>query len=825
MISGLWQDVKHGSRMLVKNPGFAIVAIVSIAIGVGANAAMFSVADGLVLRPLRVPRPGEIVAVSGIAPRANASFVSNNLLSYRDYVDVRDRAQSFNGVLAYRVLVSGLANRSDEPSRSALGLAVSGNFFDVLELRPALGRFFLPDEDRVPGRDAVIVLAHDVWTDQFGSDPGILQRRVRLGGVEFTVVGVAPASFDGMHLALHPVFYVPLAITPALPGSLPNALERRDLRGLTVKARLKDDVSLDQARQEARLIASGLERTYPETNRNYGMLVRSDFDARLEERGPSAPSAFMLMTLAFVVLLVACANVAGLLISRAPAREREIALRLAIGGGRFRVIRQLITESALLAAGGGAFGLAMGYLGILFFRQLPLVSDIGVRLIFELDRRAIAIGLALAAASALLSSLLPAWRATRGTNLTDMLRTRTGDLRRSSRLWGRNGIVAGQVALSMMLLTVAVFLSRAFQAELGQPGFRTARIILSSFEPRLARYDAAQTKAFYRLLKERAQALPGVTSVGMTSVMPLNQDYREPAAIIPEGYDLPRGTESLSALSSRIDEGYLDAMNIPVVRGRGILSTDTTTAPRVALVNQAMAMRYWPGQDPIGKRIRLVDREGQPWAEVVGVTADSKYNWIGETPTPLIYLAQRQDLGARSTLVVAATGDAAALAAPLREIVKQIDPNMPISGLRTMEDFYYGNAVGIVSTITSVTGGMGVLGLVLAMVGLYGLVAYAVARRTREIGIRMAVGARPAVVMRSVLGHGFALAAAGVLLGVIGSVSVGGLLRGVFPNTGGVDVSTYLLVIPVLVAVTLVATYVPARRAARIDPLAALRQE
>jgi predicted permease len=811
--------------MLVKNPGFTIVAIVSIAIGVGANAAMFSVADGLVLRPLQVPRPGEIVAVSGVAPRASATFVTNNLFSYPDYIDVRDRARSFNGLLAYRVLVSGLAKRPDEAPQTALGLGVSGNFFNVLNLQPALGRFFLPEDERVPGRDAVMVLAHDVWTDQFGADPGILERRVRLGGVEFTVIGVAPAGFDGMHLALHPVYYVPIAITPALPGFLPSVLERRDLRGLTVKGRLKTGVSLEQARQEARLIAAGLERAYPDTNRNYGMLVRTDFDARLEERGPSAPSAFMLMTLAFVVLLVACANVAGLLISRAPAREREIALRLAIGGGRQRVVRQLITESLLVAVGGGALGLAMAYLGVLFFRQLPIVSDIGVKLIFELDERAIAIGLAVAAASAVLSSLLPAWRATRTANLTDTLRTRTGDLGRRSRLWGRNGLVAGQVALSLMLLTVAVFLTRAFRAELGQPGFRTARILLSSFEPRLARYDNARAEAFYRSLKERVQALPGATSVGMTSVMPLNQDYDDPVAIVPEGYELPRGKESLSVLSSRIDEGYLQTMDIPLVSGRGILAGDTADSPRVALVNQAMATRYWPGQSAIGKRLRLVDRDEQPWAEVVGITANSKYSWIGEAPTPLMYLAQRQDLGARSTLVIAASGDASALAAPLRAIVRELDPGMPIAGLRTMEDFYYGNAVGIVSTITSVTGGMGVLGLALAMVGLYGLVAYAVARRTREIGIRMAVGARPAVVMRSVLGHGFALAAAGVLLGVLGSVSVGGLLRGVFPNTGGVDVWTYLLVVPLLVVVTLVATYIPARRASRIDPLVALRQE
>ena len=827
MIESIWQDLRHGTRMLVKNPGFTFVAMISIAIGVGANAAMFSLADGLVLRPLQVPRAGDVVAVSAIAPRANESFsfVGNRLLSYPDYVDLRDRAQSFSGLLAYTITLASFATDRDQPAQTKLGLVVSGNFFDVLELQPALGRFFLPDEDSVPGRDAVIVLAHETWVDQFGSDPGVVGRPMRLAGIDFTIVGIAPAGFLGMHLALPPSFYVPIAISPTLDRSPVDVLRQRDRRGLDVRGRLKPSVSLEQAREETTLVAKGLEQAYPDTNRNYGMLVRTAFDARLEERGPSAPSAFMLLTLALVVLLVACANVAGLLMSRAPVREREIAMRLAIGGGRLRVTRQLITESILLAAGGGALGLALGYGGVAFAQQLPIVSDIGVRLTFDLDRRAVGFGMALAALSVLLSSLVPAWRATRASDLAQALRPGRRELQRFSRLWGRNGLVAGQVALALMLLTVTVFLSRAFRAELSQPGFRTERILLTNFEPRLARYDVPRTEAFYTLLKERARALPGVTSVGMTSVMPLNQDYRDPVTIVPEGFQLPPGAENLVVLSSRIDESYLDAMAITVIAGRGIQAGDTATSPRIVVVNQAMATRYWPGQNPIGKRIHLVGREGQPWAEVVGVAANSKYNWIGEAPSPWFYVAQRQDLGSRSTLVIASSGDAAALAPALRAIVLEIDPNMPISSVRTMEEFYYGNATGIVTTLTTISGVMGLMGLLLALVGLYGLVAYAVARRTREIGIRMAVGAQSSSVLRMVLRHGLALSAAGVALGVIGSVGVGGLLRGVFPGAGQIDLMTYLLVVPILVAVTLVAAWIPARRAARIDPLAALRQE
>ena len=442
-----------------------------------------------------------------------------------------------------------------------------------------------------------------------------------------------------------------------------------------------------------------------------------------------------------------------------------------------------------------------------------------------LDRRAIPVGVLLAALSALLSSLVPAWRATHTNGLVHALRQGRAHLPRHSRLWGRNGLVAAQVALSLMLLTLTVFLSRAFEAELGRPGFRTERILLANFEPSLARYDAARTAAFYTQLKEQTRALPGVTSVGMSSVMPLNQDYRDPVFIVPEGYQLPSGTDNVIVLSSRIDEGYLDAMSIPLVAGRGIQASDAMDSPRVALVNEAMAARYWPGQNAIGKRVRLVNREGQPWAEVVGITSTGKYNSIGEGPTPWMYLAQRQDLGARSTLVIALNDASAAAAPALRGIVQEIDPNMPITSVRTMEDFYFGNATGIVRTLTAVTGTMGLLALVLALVGLYGLVAYAVARRTREIGIRMAVGAQSSSVLRMVLRHGLVLSASGVVIGVIGSVAVGGLIRGVFPNAGMIDVTTFVLVVPLLVAITLFAAWVPARRAARIDPLVALRQE
>jgi len=825
MLEAVWQDLKHGARMLIKNPGFSLVAVASIAVGVGANAAMFSMADALMLRPLQVPRASELVAVSATTPQEGAGVFRNRSLSYRDYVDLRDRSRSFAGLVAYQVLVTSFANLRDEPAQSRLGLAVSGNLFDTLGLQPAVGRFFLPDEDRVAGRDAVLVLAHETWTEQFGSDPRILERRIRLGGEEFRVIGVAPASFPGMSLVLHPAFYVPLAISPTLAGSQPDSLERRDVRNLDVKGRLKPGVSLEQAQQEVQIIATSLEHAYPDTNRNYGLLARTDFTARLEESGPGAPAAFMLMTLAFVVLLVACANVAGLLTSRAPARAREIALRMAIGGGRLRVTRQLITESVLIAAGGGALGLAIGYGVIRVFDRFEVPSDIGVGATFELDQRVLVVGLILAAASALLSSLIPAWRATQVGDLAGTLRNTTGVGSRSSRLWGRNSLVAGQVALSLVLLTVAVFLSRAFQAEFGRgPGFRTERIVLMSMEPRLARYDALRTDALYKLLKERAHAIPSVTSVGLTSAVPMSQDNRDSAVIVPEGYQFPPGTESTTVQAARIDEGYLDTIGIPIVSGRAFQPTDTPDMPRVVIVNRTLAARYWPRQNPIGKRVR-VGGPNAPWSEIVGVASDSKYFWIAEAPTAFLYLPRLQDAGLRSTLLVATSGDSAAIAAPLREIVREIDSNLPISSIRTMEAFYERSAVNGIVGLVRIVSGMGLLGLGLAMVGLYGLVAYVAARRTREIGIRIAVGADPASVLRMVLRHGLMLAMGGTVVGVVGSTATSGLLRATFPSTQGMDVVTYVFVVPALVVVVMVAAYIPARRASRIDPLVALRTD
>ena len=820
MFETVWQDLRHGARMLAKNPGFSLIAVMSIAIGVGANAAMFSIADGLILRPLAVPAASELITVSATTP---AGEVRNSGISYPDYVDIRSRARGFDGLAATRFVNASLARQRDESAQSTLGQAVSANLFDVLRVRPMLGRTFLPDEDRVAGRDAVVILSYETWTEQFGADPAIVGREIRLTGVPFTVIGVTPQGFTGLNILQPIAFYVPIAMLPTLmAGAPPGLLEQRDVRSLRVLGRLTPGTSIAQASQELDLIARALQEEHPATNARYGLLVRREMDTRFSEYAPLAGLSVILLGLALAVLLVACANVAGLLTSRAPVRAREIAIRLAIGGSRTRLMRQLITESVLIAIAGGLAGIVVAYGIVNSFQQFQIANDSGVRLTYELDQRALLVALAFAAVSALLSSAMPAWRSTRIGDLSSTLRNTITPGGRVARLWGRHGLVASQIALTLVLLTVALSFYRSFQAEYGRgPGFRTDHIVLTNFDPLLARYDQRQSDIFYQRVKERVAAIPQVISVALTSYVPLNQDGGQSLAIVPEGFALPPGTDSLSVAAARVDEGYFETIGISIESGRGVLATDTADAPRVAIVNRGMANRYWPGDEPLGKRIRLTDGA---WAEIVGVAADAKFRLFTSNSTPFLYLPHQQNPLTRATLVVRTEAESEALASELRAAILETDRTVPILSMRTMEDFYYANAQNLNTVVVRTIAGMGTMGLALALIGLYGLTAYTVSRRTREIGIRMAVGAVPKSVLQMILRQGTLPSVGGIAGGVVASIAVGGLVQGIIPGTA-TDAITFLLIVPVVVVVVMLAAYIPARRAARIDPLMALRQD
>ena len=835
----LWQDIRYGFRMLAASPGFTTVAVLSLAVGIGANCAIFSFADALLLRPLPVARPGEVLSV-GSRSSFEALNASSLVSSYRDYVDIRDRNRSFDGVAAFASLTAGFATDPTATPKLKIGMLISGNLLPLMGVELAIGRAFRPDEDQVPGRDAVVILGRTMWEQEFAADGGVLGRTVRINGVPFTIIGVAPASFTGMDRFVRSDFFIPLMMSPrVIADARAASLEARDVRNLRLKGRLKPGVSQAQAQSELTTIAGDLERAYPETNKNRQFFVRTEFQARIAESPPDAMLVAMLTTLAAAVLLVACGNVAGLLTSRAPARAREMALRLAIGAGRGRVIRQLVTENLILAIAGGTLGLAVGYAGITLFSQIRIPSDLPIMLAFEMDRRALLFSLAVAVASALVFGLVPAIQASR-TDLSGIIKggdaagrggrrgPRAADFAAwgGGRRWGRAILTTGQVAASVVLLVVAMFMYRGFGQQVANgPGYRIDHLLMMGFDTSLIRYSDAQAQQFYQQVAEQARAAPGVAAVTMTTSVPMLNDSIGTVTIAPEGFQFPPGTENAATLASRVDEFYFDTMGIRLTAGRNFTRADDENAPRVAIVNQRFADHYWPNQDPLGKRFRLASAKNA-WVEIVGIARMSKYLFVAEPPSDFVYLPYRQNPSRRMFLVAQSSGDPAALAAPLREVVRGLDVNMPIFNVRTMEELYQMRAISIFNVLVTTVGAMGLMGLGLSIVGLYGLVAYAATRRTREIGIRMAIGATAPNVLRMVLGQGVALALSGLVLGLAASVGAGRLLSAAFPTGDDRrDFVSFALVAPVVFVVTLLATYIPARRAARVNPVEALRYE
>jgi len=524
--------------------------------------------------------------------------------------------------------------------------------------------------------------------------------------------------------------------------------------------------------------------------------------------------------------LVACANVAGLLLGRARARSREMAVRLAIGAGRSRLIQQLLFESLLIALIGGTLGVAVAYGGTRFFNQIQVPSDLPIVLSAQLDRRVLFFTLAVSLASTVLFGLTPAIRSTRA-DLVPALKAADADTAARARLWGRNSLVVCQIAISLVLLAVSTILFRGFAQQVKAPGFRTDHLLMMSFNPKLVRYTDAQTQQFYKQLLERARSVPGVKSAAWTLAIPFMPD-QDAENVVPEGYQFPPGQQALNVLSDTVGDRYFDTIGIPIVRGRAFSKLDSGTTPRIAVVNEQFAKHYWPNQDPIGKRFHLINAAG-PLVQVVGIARTTKYLWIAEPPTDYVYLPLAQNPQPRMTLIAESESDSTALVSPLREAVKSLDPNMPIYGIRSMDDFYNQRAIKTGRIITQTVGGLGLMGLLLAMVGLYGLVAYSVSRRTREIGIRMAIGADRIKVARMVLKQGLILALIGIAIGVIASVEADKVLGFMFAGSTAMSAEEAMIIFVVmpltLVTLTLLATYAPARRASLVDPMRALRDE
>ena len=821
----LWQDVRYGIRVLIANPAFALVAMGSLAIGIGANVAAFSWADALLLRPLPASRPSEIVTVG---TTTSVEGFTNISASFREYVDLRERTKTFEHLSAFTSTVAGVATEPDALPTLRLGDLVSPDFFALAGVQPALGRVFTPEENQVPSRDAVIILGHDFWEQALAADPAVLGRRLRLNGIEFTVVGVMPASFTGMEQFVRNDFFAPIMMWPRLvDDGATHPLEDRSFRGVTLKARLAPGVTMARAQAEVAAAGAELARDYPETNKDRVWAVQTELRARIAQSPPDAMLIAMLTTLALAVLFVACANVAGLLTSRAPARSREIALRLAIGAGRTRLVRQLVTESLLIAIGGGVLGVAVGDIGIRVFQSIQLPSDLPVALGFQLDRRALVFSLLVAAASALLFGLVPAIQATR-LDLTTAMKTGDVEGPRLRRRLGRRLLVAAQVAVSVVLIVLATFMYRGFSAQLGSgPGYRTDHLLMVGLNPALLHETKQDARTFYDRLSERARDVPGVRSVALASTVPMATDGGGAVAIVPEGYELPAGQTSMQVPDALVTEGYFDTIGIPIVDGRAFTEQDREGTPHVAVLNQHLAGKLWPDADPVGRRFQLVGGAESPWIEVVGVAKNSKYFWLAEPTLDFLYLPYRQHEQFSMVLLARSAGDPADLAAPLRDVVRNLNPDQPIFNLRTMEEFYRMRAISIFDIVIGTVAAMGLMGLGLAIVGIYGLMLYATTRRTREIGIRMAIGADRGSVLRMMLGQGAVLAGSGLLVGLAGAIAAGRLLRTMFPGAGvnRIDFIGLGVVGLAVLAVTLLAAYLPARRAAQVNPITALRYE
>jgi predicted permease len=808
----LWNDIRYGIRMLAANPGFSAVAILSLAIGIGANTSMFSLADAMLLRPLPVDHPSDMVRVVSTSQAERYGRIS-----YPDYLDFRDHAKTLSGLLGYKNIAIGFNPNPDAPAKLLLGLAVTTNFFDVLGIRPSLGRGFRADEDR----EAVVIISDSTWDSQFGREPSVIGRTVKLSKVDFTIIGVAPASFPGLDRYVHESMYVPQGVTPRFAPDEKDLLGHRDRLNLSVYGRLQPGRTASEAQAELQTIARNLEQAYPDTNRGRGALAMTELQARMRVDPDDALETAIFLAIAGLVLLIACANVASLLLSRARARSREIAIRLAIGASRARLLRQLLTESLLLAFAGGAAGLGLALVGIKFFSAIRLPTALPLWLVAHLDMRVLAFCAVASTLSGIVFGIAPALHTLR-TDLSGTLKS--GDAALSGkrrRFQVRNILVIGQVAVSMLLLLIAGLLVKDFANATGfTAGFRTDHVLLLTMDPSLVGYQESQGRAFYRQLEERVGSLPGVRSVALGEHIPLGVTSSSKNVVI-EGYELPRGQQSLSILVDSVDEHYFNVMQIPVVSGRKFQSSDTLSSVPVAIVNEAMAQTYWPKRSAIGGRIQM----GKQTLQVVGIAKNIKYRDLSEHPLPFLYLPFSQQYEALMTLHVETAVDPATLAGPVLAEIRRLDAATPVQDVQTMQHFFQEGALFGNRLITQVVTVIGLFGLLLAITGLYGVIAYSVSRRTREIGIRMAIGADPGSVARLVLRQGMKLTAIGGAIGLVLSLLASQVLGSLLVGVSARDPEVYVAVPLLLAAISLLACYIPARRAARIDPLLALRQD
>jgi predicted permease len=816
-IESIFADIRYSLRALRRQPAFVTVAVVSLALAIGANSAIFSFADAVLLRPLAVKDPAALYDVTSTTP--DNPFEG---MSFPDYRDLRDKNRSFSGLAAYRLTTLAVAANPAAPARMCFANLVSDNYFPVAGVTTSAGRAFLPEE-AASSAQPVAIVSDDFWQQNYAGDRSAIGSSLRINGIVFTIIGVAPPSFTGLDRFALPSVFVPLGMSQRLDGEMADPLEDRGRHDLVVKGRLSPGVSQKSARAELAIIGASLEREYVKTNRNRHMSVRTELQRRMQQTPQLLAIVKMLMGLVALILIIACSNVANLLLARARARSREIAIRLSIGAGRGRVVRQLMTESLILAIAGGLAGLFFAYGGIRLLNTLSVPSDPPFVLGVQLDWRVVEFSLLVALVSCLFFGLIPAWQTAR-TDFVSALKAGGEAAHGKVRMFGRDVLVTGQISLAMVVLIAAGMFLAGFRNMLVMPPeFRTDHLISMDTAPAVLHYSPDETKAFYRRLVDRVRTMPGVATVAMTEALPLSP-AQTIITVVPEGYQFPKGREKEIEFGAAVDAGYFSTLNVEIQRGRAFTDDDRAGSRRVAIVNQQFAKTYWPNQDPIGKRIRL-DSATDPAAEVVGVAKTGHYLAVNETPAPYVYVPYEQNPRSQMTLVVQSVGDAVSLAKPLRDAVRSIDGNVPVFNLRPVATLYESRVTDTWLQFFQMVGTMGFVGLALSTTGLYGLVAYTVSRRVKEFGIRVAIGASRRDVVWFVERRGLILAGVGIAAGGVLTAAAAPLLAASFPGLGVSSPAVYVIVPLALLMVSAFASYVPARRAAGLDPVRALRNE
>jgi predicted permease len=828
MLATFWsiaQDVRFALRQIRRAPAFSISAVLTLALGIGANTGIFSLLNGF-MRPLPVPHADRIVVLASEMPGDETGF--RYRFSYQALNDYRAETSVFSDVFGFDTRIAGMT--ANGKTTQFVYHAVSGNFFSGLRLAPLVGRTFAPGEGEYTGGEAIVVLGYNFWQRRFGGDPGVVGTVVRLDGVPTRIVGIAPPGFYGLYQGADIEGYVPLGALRGRAAQTGRLFTDRTIRFLTVVARLQPGVSVATAQGAADVIAHRLQRQYPQ---------EKDVSVRVlpEPMARPIPMRFLsdllpliqgsMLGLAGLVLLIACMNVANLLLVRATVRQREMAMRAALGSGRGRLVRLLLVESLLLAFAGTAAGLLLARWATgLFLGSLHVATDIPLNLDFHYDWRVFLYATAVAAATGALMGLVPALRASRA-QVTALLHDGGhGGSAGAGRQRLRNGMVVAQVAGSLVLLIVAGLSVRTTQrAQVMDLGFDPSNVLTVRIDPHQIGYNAVRTTAFYDELDRRVRALPGVESAAMTFSVPMGY-IQDGCLAAPEGLvtdaDQPRSDVGCNTVTP----DYFSLMRIPIVKGRGFTLNDNVDSRHVIIVNETLARRLWPGEDPVGKRV-VVPRfeDGRVW-EVVGVARDSKYLAVFETALPHLYFSMPQSPSFMRVLYLRSAAPPELLASLVQREIQALDPDVPIADLKTLNQVVQGGMGFVLFRIgTLQAGAMGLLGLLLAVVGVYGVVSYGATQRTREMGIRIALGADPASVRGLVLRQGAWLVSGGILSGLLIAAAVTRALSRFFFLVGSADLPTFFGVTALLSAIALVACYLPARRAMRVNPMIALRHE